>query len=496
MNGHRILTSVLVLVLALTLAVGLSQAEGPASSPSQGEGMVGVWISSLAPLGTSFTYQGQLKQGGSPVSGTCDFQFSLWDAASGGAQVGSTQTIAGVTLDAGYFSATLDFGDGGLGTATFAGDARWLAIGVRCPAGSGSYTPLSGRLALNAAPYALSLRPGAVIAGDKSGFTVLTARNTTTSSFGAGFKAETNATQGTALLVESKATSLLQTYGVYATAASRGGTAVYGESKYGGATTDNTAYGGYFKANAFNDVGVYGESAWTQGGGAGVWGKSAAYGGYGVYGVATHSSGENYGVYGETNSPNGSGVYGKAPSTGGNGVYGYSASGHGVHGKANPPDGYAVYSEGNAYVDGNLSWEPKTGYVAVSAAAFQPVRSSYNYTNWGNSLTPGDSSSPYYYAAVQLPHNATVTRLTFTWRDTSANYAECKLFRNNLAGGGDEMARVVSSGAGGNGGSTDPTIDYAYVDNTMYAYYLQWYLPDLNTSGYGVIIEYIFTAPY
>lgn len=480
----------------LLLALGLMLALGASSSLAQDATVQGE-MSVQAAVGTAFTYQGRLTQAGNPVTGACDFQFSLWDAASGGSQVGSTLTKTSVALTGGYFDAVLDFGDGGLGTATFAGDARWLAIGVRCPADSGSYTPLSGRVALNAAPYALSLRPGAVVAGDKSGFTVLTARNTTTGDFGAGLKAETNATKGTALIAESKATSTLQTYGLYATAASRGGTAVYGESKCGGSTMDNVAYGGYFKANAFNDVGVYGESAWTQGGGAGVWGKSAAYGGYGVYGEAIHSSGENYGVYGETKSPSGSGVYGKAPSTGGKGVYGYSASGHGVHGKANPPDGYAIYSEGNAYVDGNLYWRGKTGYVSVSAAAFQPVRSSYNYTNWGNKLTPADSSSPYYYAVVQLPHHATVTRLTFGWRDTSSsNFAECKLFRNNLAGGGDKMAQAVSSGAGGDGGTQDVTIDFAYVDNTIFAYYLEWHLPDPNTSGYGVIIEYTFYEPY
>ncbi|MDH7486599.1 MAG: hypothetical protein QHJ81_10040 [Anaerolineae bacterium] len=467
----------------LLLALGLILALGASSSLAQ-EATVQGELGLQAAVGTSFTYQGRLTQGGAPVAGPCDFQFSLWDAASGGAQVGSTLTKTGVALTNGYFDAVLDFGDGGLGTATFAGDARWLAIGVRCPAGSGSYTPLSGRVALNAAPYALSLRPGAVVAGDKSGFTVLTARNTTTGEFGAGLKAETNATQGTALIVESKSTSLQQTYGVYATATSRGGTAVYGESKYASSSQDNTAYGGYFKANAFGDVGVYGESAWGQGGGVGVWGKTAAQYGSGVHGEATAATGQNYGVSGS------------AASSGGYGVYGYSASGHGVHGKANPPDGYGVYSEGNAYVDGNLSWKGKTGYVAVSAAAFQPVRSSYNYTNWGNNLTPTDSASPYYYAAVQLPHHATITRLTFAWRDVSANNAECKLFRNNLAGGGDEMARAASSGALGSGNSQDVSIDFAYVDNALYAYYLQWQLPDPSTSGYGVIIEYTFYEPY
>ena len=38
--------------------------------------------------------------------------------------------------------------------------------------------------------------------------------------------------------------------------------------------------------------------------------------------------------------------------------------------------------------------------------------------------------------------------------------------------------------------------DYAYVDNTMFAYYVGWHLPDANTSGYGAIIEYTFYEPY
>ncbi len=88
------------------------------------------------------------------MNGTCDFQFSLYDAASGGSQVGSTQTAGNVTVSNGYFSVDLD-----LGSSAFQGDARYLQIAVRCPAGSGSYTTLSGRVALTATPYALAL-PG------------------------------------------------------------------------------------------------------------------------------------------------------------------------------------------------------------------------------------------------------------------------------------------------------------------------------------------------
>jgi hypothetical protein len=69
--------------------------------------LTGAGLVLAAPLGTAFTYQGQLRQAGLPVNGTCDFQFSLFDAATGGAQVGTTQTAIGVTLADGRFTVQL-----------------------------------------------------------------------------------------------------------------------------------------------------------------------------------------------------------------------------------------------------------------------------------------------------------------------------------------------------------------------------------------------------
>ena len=39
-----------------------------------------------APLGTAFTYQGKLNQGGAAVTGGFDLLFTLWTADAGGAQ--------------------------------------------------------------------------------------------------------------------------------------------------------------------------------------------------------------------------------------------------------------------------------------------------------------------------------------------------------------------------------------------------------------------------
>ncbi|MCX7680517.1 MAG: hypothetical protein N2508_00880, partial [Anaerolineae bacterium] len=143
MKGQWIPLWSVVSVVVLVLVTGLTQAQGPQGGASPQAGM-----------GTAFTYQGQLRKDGNPVSGTCDFQFSLWDAASGGTQVGTTWTKTGVQVTNGYFTIPdLDFGAG-----AFQSDARWLEIAVACTGDLG-YTTLSPRQRLTPAPYALAL-PG------------------------------------------------------------------------------------------------------------------------------------------------------------------------------------------------------------------------------------------------------------------------------------------------------------------------------------------------
>ncbi len=108
----------------------------------------------LVELGTAFTYQGQLKKDGNLVNANCDFEFRLYDASSGGTQIGNTQTKTNINVSDGVFTVALDFGAG-----VFDGNARWLGINVRCPAGSGSFTVLTPRQEVTAAPYAFAL-PG------------------------------------------------------------------------------------------------------------------------------------------------------------------------------------------------------------------------------------------------------------------------------------------------------------------------------------------------
>ena len=102
-----------------------------------------------AALGTEFTYQGRLTSGGTAVDQTCGFQFSLFDAVSGGTQQGSTLTKSSVSVSDGLFTVALDFG-----SSIFTGDATFLNITVRCP-DSGTYTSLSPRQELTPTPYSV-----------------------------------------------------------------------------------------------------------------------------------------------------------------------------------------------------------------------------------------------------------------------------------------------------------------------------------------------------
>src|SRR5262245_16604195 len=98
------------------------------------------------PLGTAFTYQGRLTDGGGPATGSYDLQLILFDAAAGGSQVGPILTRDDVAVTSGLFTVSLDFG------TVFAGSKRWLEVGVRPGASTGAYSTLSPRQELTPSP--------------------------------------------------------------------------------------------------------------------------------------------------------------------------------------------------------------------------------------------------------------------------------------------------------------------------------------------------------
>jgi Chaperone of endosialidase len=98
---------------------------------------------------TAFTYQGRLTDGGNVASGNYDLQFALFDSSTSGAQISTTQTLASVSVSAGVFTVSLDFG-----ANAFNGANRYLEISAR-PSGSGSFVTLSPRQPISSTPYAV-----------------------------------------------------------------------------------------------------------------------------------------------------------------------------------------------------------------------------------------------------------------------------------------------------------------------------------------------------
>src|SRR5690349_7548055 len=109
-------------------------------------GMFSCLSATLAQQSTAFTYQGQLRDGGTNANGTYAISFHLYDASTNGNQVGPSITNSPFLIN-GLFSVDLDFGPG-----AFDGGARWLEITARGGTNSETLTP---RVQILPAPYAL-----------------------------------------------------------------------------------------------------------------------------------------------------------------------------------------------------------------------------------------------------------------------------------------------------------------------------------------------------
>ena len=105
----------------------------------------------LAPIATAqtdttFTYQGSLVDSGALANGSFNLDFALFDALSGGNQIGSPVMFNGHLVVEGLFTVELDFG-----ASAFDNSSRWLEISV-----NGS--ELSPRQPITRSPYSIQTR--------------------------------------------------------------------------------------------------------------------------------------------------------------------------------------------------------------------------------------------------------------------------------------------------------------------------------------------------
>jgi len=108
-------------------------------------------LSAHAQSSTAFTYQGFLRDNGQPANGTYDLRFALYDALSGGNQIGIIVTVEDVNVADGLFTVEVDFGTLPFNT----GARRWIEIGVRPGNSTGGHSLLTPRIELTPVPYAI-----------------------------------------------------------------------------------------------------------------------------------------------------------------------------------------------------------------------------------------------------------------------------------------------------------------------------------------------------
>jgi len=137
-------------------------------------GLLGLGIiavpAAAQPLGSAFTYQGQLTESGQPAGGLYDLQVCLFDSPSNPVALACAPDFADVPVEAGVFTVALDFG-----APTFAGQRRFLELRVRTGASVAGYTILSPRQLVRPTPEALraataSAAPWTGLLGVPAGF--------------------------------------------------------------------------------------------------------------------------------------------------------------------------------------------------------------------------------------------------------------------------------------------------------------------------------------
>ena len=143
MKNKRVvaIASAVVLVVALLASGVIANPLVKANGPSE-------------PVASQINYQGQLTDnGGTPYSGAYGMEFRFWNHPTLGSQVGSTITKNNVTVTNGLFNVKLD-----VDQSDFNGQGLWLEVNVEGE-------ELTPRQQILPAPYAMSLKPGAVIKG-------------------------------------------------------------------------------------------------------------------------------------------------------------------------------------------------------------------------------------------------------------------------------------------------------------------------------------------
>ena len=238
MNTKRIFGFAFAVVIMLALASGVSARslapfKEQINTPARADQPASI-LSVAAQVSEAISYQGVLEENGIPVTGSRDMTFSLHSDGGCTTLVTGIVDISDVPVDNGLFSVQLDFDP-----SVFTGQALFLEVKVED-------TAIACQEILPV-PYALSLRPGAIIATDSTdsyaAALIGEVSSTSPGSYTAGLRGINNGTGVNGI-------------GVYGSQAGNGW-GVYGK-------VDGDGRGVYGKAGG-NGVGVFAEGGGPSG---------------------------------------------------------------------------------------------------------------------------------------------------------------------------------------------------------------------------------------
>ena len=360
MKKLKLFASVLLAGLAVFLMIKLEWvtlaalgAPSPDAQRSKAESapQPGVPLDALATTDVvthAFSYQGALEENGAPVSGNREMVFSLYTNDACTMSVGNLITHT-VPVSHGLFSVDLAFNPD-----HFNGQALWLETEVEGAA--------IACQPIRAMPYAMGLRPGAIISGSVSSEDQLFEVRAGT----------TSADEGVLGAKMGRRTNVGYPVGLYGYAYEYGSVGVEGvsDSQFGRGVNgiadgpDSIGVRGIANALTSTTYGVYGEAA-SPNGYAGYFehtassGDSAALAAQGLTGAvitgtdgiglsvyASGTTGGDDGLRGEHAAGDGVVGYSAGPNDLDNGVIGFTDGGYGVYGFSNAAGQYAGYFDG------------------------------------------------------------------------------------------------------------------------------------------------------
>ncbi len=141
---------------------------------------------------------------------------------------------------------------------------------------------------------------------------------------------------------------------------------------------------------------------------------------------------------------------------------------------------------------------PKTGYLQIPPAAFMPNRGDRGYFIDGQKIAPVMAEMTCFVAPINLPHAATLTRLTFWYTRANGTRFDLNVSRQRMSDGDTDSVFTSSPAVTGtvrqarSVSVVDESVEV--VDNQGYNYWIDFCAESSETFFYGARIIYTYTS--